>query len=91
MIDIVFNIIGIAGAILMPLAYFMLQRDIVKSTDMSYLLTNILASILLIISLLHNWNLSVFVIEVIWLFISFYGIARVMIISSRISASERKE
>lgn len=74
--DILFNMIGIAGMALFLVAYFLLQRDIFSAHDPRYLWMNFAGSIALIISLLWSWNLAAFLLESAWAFISTYGLIK---------------
>ena len=42
----------------------------------AYSATNAIGAILILVSLLHDFNLSSFVIEIAWLLISLYGLTR---------------
>ncbi len=52
----------------------MLQKGTILHTSLTYLGMNLAGSLLLIISLLVNWNLSAFLLEAAWALISMYGI-----------------
>lgn len=77
MADLIFNIIGVTGAIMIAAAYFLLEKGRFTSNDLSYSLINGVGSSLAIVSLLHDWNLASFVINSAWVLISIYGIVRV--------------
>lgn len=70
------DIVGNIGVICFLVAYFLLQRGVVLHTSLSYLLINLIGSLLLIFSLLVTWNLPAFLLEVAWAFISMYGIIK---------------
>ncbi len=70
--------LGIIGVVFVLWAYLWLQLDKLSQDGMTYSLTNFLSSILLILSLLHTWNLASFIIEITWLAISGYGIFKVI-------------
>lgn len=68
------NTIGVGGDVLVIIAFFLLQINRVKSSDLSYLLLNILGSFGVLFSLIYHWNLPAFIIEGAWVIISGYGI-----------------
>ncbi len=70
------DVIGNIGVICFLLAYFLLQRGVVLHSQLSYLLLNLAGSLMLIFSLLINWNLSAFLLEAAWALISIYGIVK---------------
>lgn len=76
--DLLFDVIGIGGVVLILAAYFLLQRDKVSSHDLSYLYLNLVGAVCVIISLLHTWNLAAFMIETAWVLISLYGIVKAL-------------
>ena len=71
-----FDLIGNLGVLLMVIAYLLLQLEKLSGSALSYLLLNAIGAILVIISLLFRFNLSAFLMEVFWLLISLYGLAR---------------
>lgn len=68
------DIVGNIGGACFLLAYFLLQRGTILHTNASYLLLNLAGSLLLIFSLLINWNLAAFLLEVFWAIISLNGL-----------------
>ena len=72
--EIFANIIGNTGVICFLLAYFLLQNGKILHTSLVYLLLNLAGSLLLMLSLLINWNLPAFILEAAWALISAYGI-----------------
>lgn len=71
-----FDLVGNVGVLLMVIAYLLLQLDKLSSSAVSYLLLNVAGAVLVIISLLFRFNLSAFFMEVFWLLISLYGLAK---------------
>ncbi|KZN44121.1 CBU_0592 family membrane protein [Pseudoalteromonas luteoviolacea] len=74
MIDILFDVIGMAGTFLVVGAFFLLQLDKVTPDGLKYNLMNLSGAILLLISLCYNFNLASFVIELFWIAASFIGL-----------------
>ena len=71
--DFAFNAIGLIGVALILLAYFLLQRGTLTARRMAYLLQNLLGASLILVSLVHDWNLAAFVIEASDPFAGSYG------------------
>lgn len=70
------DLIGNVGVVLLMTAYLLLQLNRLSARGLTYSLLNALGASLIVISLLTNFNLSAFVIEVFWIFISLLGIFR---------------
>lgn len=71
-----FNFIGITGVFMMVIAYFLVQTEKLKITDLTYILLNLFGAILHMLSLIKFWNLASFVIEVFWISIASYGLIK---------------
>jgi hypothetical protein len=50
----------------------------VTADDLRYPVINLVGAILILVSLTKTFNLASFVIEIAWIGISIYGIARIM-------------
>ncbi len=70
------NFLGLSGMVCFLLAYFMLQRNMWQAQSYRYFGANFAGSVLLILSLLIDWNLSAFLLEVAWAVISLWGIIK---------------
>ena len=68
------DVIGIIGVAIIVITYFLLQIEKIKSDDLQYSLLNIFGSVLILFSILQNWNLASFLIEIFWILISFIGV-----------------
>lgn len=68
-----YDAIGLAGVVAIIAAYFLLQTDRVRYDDYSYLVLNGAGAALILVSLVHAFNLAAFVMEAIWVAISIYG------------------
>jgi hypothetical protein len=68
------NIVGHIGIACFLGSYFLLQNGRIVHTGMAYLGLNLVGAILLMISLVIDWNLSAFLLEATWALISIYGI-----------------
>jgi predicted membrane protein len=71
-----YDFAGNIGVGLMVLGYLLLQSERISSRDLSYSLMNGVGAFLVVISLLYQFNLSAFLVEVFWLLISIYGLIR---------------
>ena len=70
------DLVGMLGVVALLSTYFMLQIGKLDAQGIVYSSVNGLAAILIIVSLLHTFNLASFVIEIFWLAISLIGIIR---------------
>lgn len=68
------NIIGLLGVCCFLYAYFLLQTSRVSHTGALYLYLNFGGAVMVMISLLFEWNLPAFLLEAAWAMISMYGI-----------------
>lgn len=71
-----YDLVSIVGVVIVLVTYFLLQCGKMDSNGYSYSLWNILGSILILYSLMYEWNLAAVTIEVFWVFISVVGIVR---------------
>lgn len=71
------NIIGMTGTAMVVGAYLLLQLEKIDVKGLSYNLINLLGAIFLLISLLINFNLASFVIEIFWIIASLIGLYKV--------------
>lgn len=71
-----YDLVGTAGVVSILLAYFLLQTERWSGQSLSYSLVNLIGSVMITISLIYDFNLSSFIIEVAWIAISIYGIVR---------------
>lgn len=77
MIDLAwYDLVGAVGAATIVTTYMLLQVDKVKSEDLSYSVLNAIGAALILFSLYFKFNLSAFLIEIFWVFISGYGIVK---------------
>lgn len=72
------DILGIIGVSLVLITYGMLQLEKMSSNSLVYSAGNFVGSILILFSLFYHWNLASVVIEIAWLFISAYGVFKVL-------------
>ena len=70
------DLVGNIGVVVLMIAYLMLQLNKLSSSGLAYSLLNAIGACLIVISLLVNFNLSAFIMEVFWVLISLLGIYR---------------
>lgn len=73
-----FDLVGNVGVLLMVIAYLLLQLEKLSGTAVSYLLLNAIGAIMVMISLMLQFNLSAFLMEAFWLLISLYGLSKTL-------------
>lgn len=69
------DLVGTAGVLLIVGTYLLLQVGRLTSQMLSFSVSNALGAALILVSLTRAFNLPAFLIESVWLLISFYGIA----------------
>ena len=66
--------LGMIGVMTILWCYFSLQLGKIKSEELIFSLLNGVGAIFILISLLYEFNLSAFLVELFWLLISLMGI-----------------
>jgi hypothetical protein len=70
------EITGIFGVIIIIIAYILLQLEKMDAKDLGFSVLNTIGALLIIISLLYDWNLASFIMEATWMMVSLYGIIK---------------
>jgi predicted membrane protein len=70
------EITGILGVIVIIIAYILLQLEKMDAKDLGFSILNTIGALLIIISLLYDWNLASFIMEATWMMVSLYGIIK---------------
>ena len=70
------ELLGIVGVVLITASYFLLSVGRMDSDKWPYPLINLFGASLIIFSLIHDWNLSAFLMEGSWALISLYGLLK---------------
>lgn len=70
------DVIGIVGVAIVVATYFLLQSEKIDAKGFLYSFLNAFGSLLIMYSLLYNWNLASFIIEFFWILISLYGLRK---------------
>ena len=81
------DLAGNVGVLLILVAYLLLQLGKLSSSSFSYSVLNALGALLLVISLLVNFNLSALLMELCWLLISLFALLRNFISQRSITQS----
>ncbi|NDF12046.1 MAG: hypothetical protein EB060_04425 [Proteobacteria bacterium] len=69
-----YNLLGLLGVGITLLAYYLMQSGKVDGHSVQYPVLNLSGALLILISLLLDWNLASFLINSSWVLISLYGI-----------------
>ena len=77
------DLIGGIGVAILMVTFFLLQIGRIESNTLLYSLLNALGASLITISLLFDFNLSAFIMEVFWILISLIGVVRTLRIRAR--------
>ncbi|MFT4179352.1 MAG: hypothetical protein QM612_07805 [Thermomonas sp.] len=68
--------VGIAGTLMILSAFYLLQAGRIHGNRITYQLLNLFGAAGVLVSLWGKFNISVFLLEVAWVLVSLYGIAR---------------
>lgn len=71
-----YDFVGNVGIFFILGSYLMLQLERVKASDWRYSAANGFGAALILVSLYFAFNLSAFLIEIAWLFISLFGLMK---------------
>lgn len=72
------DIVGMLGAAMIVIAYFLLQTERLDPRSVNFSLLNGLGAAGILFSLVFDFNLAAFAIEFFWLLISVYGFIRAL-------------
>jgi hypothetical protein len=72
----IYDFAGNIGVICILVAYLLIQINRMDSNSKIYSVLNAVGSLLIIVSLFFEFNLSAFLIEFFWLLISIYGLIK---------------
>jgi paired small multidrug resistance pump len=78
-----YDIAGLAGTLMILLAYFLLQAGRLSGTGVAYQLLNLFGAGGVLLSLAGAFNLSVALLEGAWVLVSAYGLVRTLRARSR--------
>jgi hypothetical protein len=77
-----YDVAGFTGAAVIVAAYFANQQRWLRSEDLRYPFANLVGAALILVSLFFEWNFPSVVIEIFWVTISLYGMAKSLITPS---------
>jgi hypothetical protein len=77
-----FDLAGFVGVVLIVIAYLLLQLNKLPSSTPAYSLLNAMGALLVMISLVFDFNLSAFLMEAFWFLISLFGFFRAILSKS---------
>jgi hypothetical protein len=86
-----FDVAGFIGVLLIVAAYLLLQLDKLPSSSPNYSVLNAAGALLVIVSLIFKFNLSAFIVEVFWLVISLFGLAKLLLSRGDSPRSARRD
>ena len=78
-VDILLNVGGIAGVLLVMLAYAGIHFDWFDPKKLAALLMNFFGSALILLSMVKAFNLSAFLMEASWAAMALYGLAKLVL------------
>ncbi len=70
------DVMGCVGAIIILIAYALLQMGKLDSNSLLYSLLNLGGAVMILISLLYSWNLAAAIMEITWIIVSLYGVLK---------------
>ena len=73
-----FDWVGLVGTLMVLGAFFLLQAGRLNGNGIPYQLLNLFGAGGVLVSLVGTFNVSVFLLEAVWVAISAYGIARTL-------------
>ncbi len=71
-----YDIVGTVGVAAIVGSYLLLQTQRLRAEDLRYSVLNAAGALLILVSLIFDFNLSAFIIEAFWVLISLIGIGR---------------
>lgn len=74
MSPLVTSTIGIFGVVVGLVAYAALQAGVIRGRSYAYILMNIVASSMILVSLQHAFNMATMISQICWIGISLYGL-----------------
>ena len=88
--DVLFNGIGLAGAGIYLVSYFLLQAGFVGGNSKTYAVMNLVAASFVLVSLYTAFNAASAVIQTSWIVISIFGMTRMYLLYRRIEFSDEE-
>jgi hypothetical protein len=79
MYDLLLNTGGVIGVLLVIVAYAGIHFDWFDPKKLAALLMNFIGSALILLSMIHAFNLSAFLMEASWAAMALYGLAKLIV------------
>lgn len=70
----IIDLVGSIGVVIIVATYFLLQVERIDSKSFLFSVLNVIGSVMILYSLMYNWNLASVLIEAFWIIISLFGI-----------------
>lgn len=86
-----FEAAGFAGVAFYLGSYALLQLGLLRGSGYPYAVMNLLAASLVLLSLFNGWNLYSAIIQISWISISIFGMARVWLLTRGLRFSDEEE
>ena len=71
------DLVGNLGVLLILASYLFVQLRKLDATGLAYVVANGLGAAFILYSLIYDFNLSAFIIEIAWILISLVGLVRI--------------
>jgi len=68
------DMVGIIGVIILLVAYYLLQAKRISSESVLYSLMNLIGAVLILYSLILDWNTPAVIMESAWIVISIFAL-----------------
>jgi hypothetical protein len=85
------DIVGNLGVVVIIGTYFCVQVSLMDVKRWTYSLLNAMGSFFIIVSLLFEFNLSAFAVEVAWLLVSCVGLLRLTLESGTVNSKDTRQ
>ncbi|OED37972.1 hypothetical protein AB833_21570 [Chromatiales bacterium (ex Bugula neritina AB1)] len=86
--EALYEILGLVGVVFYMLAYSLLQLGKINGDGYLYTMLNLVAAVLVLVSLVHQFNLASVIIQLSWIVFSLIGFIRIWY--SRRSSRKKK-
>jgi hypothetical protein len=86
-----FDLAGFIGVLMIVIAYLLLQLNRLPSSSATYSLLNAAGALLIIVSLLFQFNFPAFIVEVFWFLISLLGLTKSLLSRNDLPRTARRD
>jgi len=74
-----YDFVGNLGVMLILGTYFLLQLGRISNSSITYSVLNLLGAAFILYSLIYEFNMSAFIIEIFWMLFSLLGLVRIYV------------